>query len=66
MRHVGSLFPNQGLNPCPLQWKRQVLTVGLPGKSLGYFFFLMLATFVFIVFLFYCFIACIFEHSLYM
>ena len=24
----------QGLNPCPLQWKRGVLTTGPPGKSL--------------------------------
>ena len=26
-------IPNQGLNPCSLQWKRQVLTMGPPGKS---------------------------------
>ena len=25
-------FPNQGLNPCPLQWKCRVCTTGLPGK----------------------------------
>ena len=25
--------PNQGLNPCPLQWKCRVLTTGPPGKS---------------------------------
>ena len=33
-RHVGSWFPDQGSNPHPLQWKRGVLTAGLPGKSL--------------------------------
>ena len=27
-------FPDQGVNPCPLQWKRGVPTTGLPGKSL--------------------------------
>ena len=26
-------FPNQGWNPCPLQWKCRVLTTGPPGKS---------------------------------
>ena len=31
-RHVGSEFPNQGLNPCPLHWKRRILTTGLPRK----------------------------------
>ena len=31
--HVGSLYPNQGLNPGPLRWKHQVLTTGLLGKS---------------------------------
>ena len=30
---VGSSFPDQGLNPCPLHWKRGVLTSGMPGKS---------------------------------
>ena len=25
---VGSLFPDQGSNPCPLQWKHSVLTTG--------------------------------------
>ena len=29
----GILVPNQGSNPCPLQWKRRVLTTGPPGKS---------------------------------
>ena len=33
MQHVGSYFPNQGSNLCPLQWKRGVLTTELPGKS---------------------------------
>ena len=32
-RHVGPQFPNQGSNPCPLQWKCGVLTTGRPGKS---------------------------------
>ena len=32
-RHVGSWFPNQGLNLSPLQWKLRVLTTGPPGKS---------------------------------
>ena len=31
----GIQFPNQGSNPCPLHWKRRVLTTGPPGKSLG-------------------------------
>ena len=30
----GILVPNQGLNPCPGQWKPQVLTTGLPANSL--------------------------------
>ena len=33
MRHVECLFPDQGLNPCPLHWKHVVLTTGPPGKS---------------------------------
>ena len=33
VQHVGSQFPNQGSNLCPLQWKRGVLTTGPPGKS---------------------------------
>ena len=32
-RHAGSYFPDQGSNPCPLQWKHGVLTIGPPGKS---------------------------------
>ena len=31
MWHGGSQFPDQGSNPCPLQWKYRVLTTGLPG-----------------------------------
>ena len=31
--HVGSQFPDQGSNPCPLHWKCRVLTTGPPGKS---------------------------------
>ena len=26
-------FPDQGSNPCLLQWKPRILTTGLPGKS---------------------------------
>ena len=34
MKHVGSKFPHQGLNPsCLLHWKPRVLTNVLPGKS---------------------------------
>ena len=29
----GILVPDKGSNPCPLQWKRGVLTTGPPGKS---------------------------------
>ena len=32
-QHVGSESPDQGLNPCPLQWKSRILTMGQPGKS---------------------------------
>ena len=32
-QHVRSYLPDQGLNPCPLQWKCRVLTTGRPGKS---------------------------------
>ena len=31
--HVGSYFPDQGSNLCPLQWERKVLTTGPLGKS---------------------------------
>ena len=37
MRHVGSQFPNQGLNPHTLHWKQGVLTTEPPGKSLKFF-----------------------------
>ena len=40
--HLGSLFPDQGLNLCPLQWERKVLTTGPPGKSNIIFFFFFL------------------------
>ena len=32
-QHMGSWFPDWGWNQCPLQWKHQVVTTGLPGKS---------------------------------
>ena len=32
---LGVWFPDQGSNPCPLQWKRRVLTAGPPGESQG-------------------------------
>ena len=31
--HVGSPFPHEGSNLCPLEWKQEVLTTGSPGKS---------------------------------
>ena len=31
--YSGCQFPDQGLNPCPLQWKARVLTNGTPGNS---------------------------------
>ena len=31
---MGSWFLNWGLNPRPQYWKHEVLTTGLPGKSL--------------------------------
>ena len=34
--HVGSLFPDHGWNLCSLHWKHEVLTTGLPEKSLIY------------------------------
>ena len=33
VQHVGSLFPNQGWNLCPLHWELAVLTTGPPEKS---------------------------------
>ena len=33
VQHMGSYFPNQASNPCPLQWKCSVLTTGPPRKS---------------------------------
>ena len=38
-QHAGSQFPDQGSNPCPLQWKRRVLTIGLPRKSHALYLF---------------------------
>ena len=32
-QHMVSLFSDQDLKPCPLQWKHGVLTTGPPGKS---------------------------------
>ena len=32
-QHVGPLFPDQGLNLCPLHWKCEVLTTGPPVRS---------------------------------
>ena len=32
MWHLGSWFPDQGWNPCPLHWKHGVWTTGPPGK----------------------------------
>ena len=34
MQLVGSQFPNQGSNPCPVQWKCGVLTTEPPANSL--------------------------------
>ena len=36
--HVGSLFPDQGSNLSPLQWKQGVLPTGLSGNSPEYIF----------------------------
>ena len=33
MGHMGSQFPNQGLNPCPMQGDHRALTAGPSGKS---------------------------------
>ena len=32
------IFPDQGWNPCPLQWKHRPLTTRLPGKSSKHLF----------------------------
>ena len=34
---VGSSFPNQGWNPCPLQWKQGILTAGPKGSAQSHF-----------------------------
>ena len=33
---AGSWFPDQGLKPCPLQWKQRVLITRLLGNSMQY------------------------------
>ena len=33
MRHVGSHFPDQGLNPCPLLWKVKSSPLDHEGSS---------------------------------
>ena len=33
IQHVGFYFPKQRSNPCPLYWKRGILTTGLSEKS---------------------------------
>ena len=38
--HAWSYFPDQGSNPCPLQWTCRILTTGLPGNSLHLTFLL--------------------------
>ena len=47
VQHVGSQFPDQGLNLCPLHWKHGVLTTGLPGKFRDFFFLIL---FIYILF----------------
>ena len=37
LQHVGSSFPDKGLNPGPLHWECRVLATEPPGKSLGGF-----------------------------
>lgn len=37
-RVVCGIFPDQELNSCPLHWELRVLTTGLLGKSIIYFF----------------------------
>ena len=46
LKYVGSQCPDQGLNPCPLQWKHRAPITGSPEKphpfsSVFFFFFLM-------------------------
>ena len=33
LQHVGSQFPDQGSNQCPLHWKADFLTTGPPGRA---------------------------------
>ena len=44
------VFPNQGWNLCPLQWKPRVLTTGSPGKSLPLLFYPAIISFHFRVY----------------
>ena len=37
---VGSYFPDQGLNPCPLQWKHGLPAIGSPRKAIYHVFFI--------------------------
>ena len=37
MQHIRCYFPNQGSNPCPLQWKCGVSTTGWQGRLIGGF-----------------------------
>ena len=43
VQFIGSLFPDQGLNPGPWQWQHQVLTPGLPSNFLfSYYYYFSL------------------------
>ena len=42
--YVGTQFPDQGLNPCPLSWKHGVLTTGTWGKSPGVLVFVSICS----------------------
>ena len=42
------IFPDQGLNLCPLHWQAEFLTTAPPGKTFSRFFFLI---FLFIIYL---------------
>ena len=39
VRHVGSWFPDQGLKPRSLKWKRGAPATGPPGKSHKCYFY---------------------------
>ena len=53
-RHVGSKFPNQGWNPCRLNWKPGVLMAGPPGKFLYKFVFYASGKYCFYFYLWAC------------